>query len=147
MHQLQLLKYWLLINFNLWLLLLVLKSIFCSISPGLSPEGSADVVGEPDHGYFCISGPGDRTSHRVSAEEEAIRSQQASHLQHHDKEHPRAWSLSAHHHLHTALCWYGLLFLLCGTPAVLPLNNVTQYGFKVNHNILIVIFFFVGLFR
>lgn len=82
--------------------------IFRCISPGLSPEGSADVVGEFDYGYFCISGPGNRTSHRVSAEKEAIWSQQTSYLQHHDKEHPRARSLSAHHHLHTAFCWYGL---------------------------------------
>lgn len=81
--------------------------MFLCISSGLPPEGSADVVGEPDHGHFCIPCPGNRASNRVSAEEEAIWSQQTSHLQHHDKEHPWARSLSAHHHLHTALCWYG----------------------------------------
>lgn len=76
-------------------------------SPGLPSEGSADVVGESYHGHLCFSGPGNRTSHRVSAEEETIWSQQAAHLQHHDQEHPRTRSLSARHHLHTALCWYG----------------------------------------
>lgn len=76
-------------------------------SPGLPSEGSADVVGESYHGYLCFSGPGNGTSHRVSAKEETIRSQQAAHLQHHDQEHPWTRSLSAHHHLHAAFRWYG----------------------------------------
>ncbi len=28
------------------------------VLPGFSSESSADVVGEPDHGYVCISGAG-----------------------------------------------------------------------------------------
>lgn len=89
-------------------------------------------MGEPDHGYFCISGPGDRTSHRVSPEEEAIWSQQASHLQHHDEEYPRTWSLSAHHHLHTALCRYGL-----------QLGSVVHQGVLHQSSLLILIVYFV----
>lgn len=49
--------------------------LFLLLLPGLSLEGSADAVGEPHHGYFCISGLGNRTSHGVFAEEEAVRSQ------------------------------------------------------------------------
>lgn len=80
---------------------------------GFPPESCADVMGEPDHGYFCISGLGDRTSYRVITEEEAIRSQQAPHLKHHDKKHPWSRCLPARHHLHSPFCWYDNTFQHC----------------------------------
>lgn len=45
----------------------VIDTCYCHLSLGLSFESSADVVGEPYHGYFCIPGSGDRASHGVSA--------------------------------------------------------------------------------
>lgn len=45
----------------------VIDTCYCHLSLGLPFESSADVVGEPYHGYFCIPGSGDRASHGVSA--------------------------------------------------------------------------------
>lgn len=58
-----------------YLNIFLFRLIFCWISPGFPSEGCTDVVGELDHGYFCISGLGNRATYRVSTEEEAIRSQ------------------------------------------------------------------------
>ena len=75
---------------------------------GLPAEGGADAVGEPHHGHLRLTGPGHRAAHREPAEEEALRTQQAPHLKHHDQEHPGARSLPARHHLHPVVRRYVL---------------------------------------
>lgn len=71
---------------------------------GLSPEGGADAVGEPDHGHVRLAGAGHGAADRGAAAAQTLRPQQAAHLPHHDEEHPGPRCLPAHPHLHPALC-------------------------------------------
>lgn len=72
---------------------------------GLPSEGRPDALGQSHHGHSGVSCSGHRAAHRVSAATQAVRPQQASHLQDHDEEHPGSRCVPARHHFHPALRW------------------------------------------
>ncbi|KAF3696477.1 Plasma membrane calcium-transporting ATPase 3 [Channa argus] len=66
-----------------------------SVPFGLSSKGSADAVGESDHGHVRFAGPGNRAPHRGPVATETLWPEQPPHLADHDEEHPGPWGVPA----------------------------------------------------
>lgn len=73
--------------------------------------GRPNVVGELDYGHAGVAGAGDGDADRGPAGARPLRTDQATHLQDHDEEHPRTGHLSTVYYLLSSVCWYVYIYI------------------------------------
>lgn len=81
-----------------------------TITKGVIFIGSANVVGQPNNGYFGVASIGYRVTNSRSFASKAIRPYQAFDFTHNDEKHSWASTLPVGYYIWIVVCWYVFMY-------------------------------------